>query len=63
MPSTACTVAENLGIKNAVSFDITAACSGFIFASEIATTFLRYGTYKNALVIGAETLSSLVDWM
>ncbi|MDF2822307.1 MAG: 3-oxoacyl-(acyl-carrier-protein) synthase [Clostridiales bacterium] len=62
MPSTACVVAENLQIENAICFDLTAACSGFIYASEVATSFIKLGNYKNALVIGAEVLSKMVDW-
>ncbi|MDF2615218.1 MAG: 3-oxoacyl-(acyl-carrier-protein) synthase [Clostridia bacterium] len=62
MPSTACLVAKKAGIKNATCFDISAACSGFIYASEIAVSFIKQGNYKNALVIGAEVLSRAVDW-
>ncbi len=61
-PSTACIVQHGLGAKNAVCFDVSAACSGFIYAISIAEQFLARGTYKNALVIGAETLSSITDW-
>lgn len=62
MPSTACKVAKSLGITKAVSFDISAACSGFIYASEIAYRFILSGAYKNALVIGAEVFSKVLDW-
>ncbi len=61
-PSTACFVQYGLGAKNAVCFDISAACSGFIYAISVAEQFLARGTYKNALVIGAERLSSITDW-
>lgn len=61
-PSTACLVQEKLGAKNAACFDIAAACSGFIYGLDIATQFISCGTYKNALVIGAEVLSRSVDW-
>ncbi len=62
MPSTACCVAKNLGIKNATCFDLAAACSGFIYASEVAVSLIHQGSYKHALVIGAEVLSKTVDW-
>lgn len=62
MPSTACCVAQRLGIKNATCFDIAAACSGFIYASEVAVSLIYQGNYKHALVIGAEVLSKVVDW-
>ncbi len=61
-PSTACRVQAELGAVNAVAFDINAACSGFLYAVHIADAFIRSGVYKNALLIGAETLSKLVDW-
>ncbi|PHV70420.1 3-oxoacyl-ACP synthase [Sporanaerobium hydrogeniformans] len=62
MPNTACLVADALGIKNATCFDLSAACSGFLYASEVACSMMRVGRYKRALVIGAETLSKVVDW-
>ncbi|MFH1406773.1 MAG: beta-ketoacyl-ACP synthase III [Candidatus Omnitrophota bacterium] len=62
MPSTACIVQEKLGAKKAICFDISAACAGFIFALSIAKAFIESGAYKNALVVGAEVLSSVVDW-
>lgn len=61
-PSTACRVQAELGAGNAVAFDINAACSGFLYAMHTAEAFIRSGIYKNALLIGAETLSRLVDW-
>lgn len=61
-PSTACIVQHGLGAKNAVCFDVSAACSGFIYAISIAEQFLARGTYKNALIVGAEMLSSITDW-
>ena len=61
-PSTACLLQKSLGAKNAVCFDISAACSGFIYAITVAEQFLARGSYKNALVVGAETLSSITDW-
>lgn len=61
-PATACLVQNIIGAKNAVCFDISAACSGFIYGLNIAEQFLRVGTMKSALVIGAETLSKILDW-
>lgn len=61
-PSTACIVQHKLGLKNAVAFDIEAACSGFIFAMSIAEQYLKNNTYKTALVIGAEIFSRIIDW-
>ncbi|HBN57548.1 MAG TPA: 3-oxoacyl-ACP synthase [Lachnospiraceae bacterium] len=61
-PSTACRVQAGLGASKAVAFDINAACSGFLYAVHIAEAFIRSGIYKNALLVGAETLSRLVDW-
>lgn len=61
-PSTACQVQADIGASNAVAFDINAACSGFLYALHIADAFIKSGVYKNALLIGAETLSKLVDW-
>lgn len=61
-PSTACLVQAEIGAKNALSFDITAACSGFVYGLSVADKFIRSGIYKNALVIGAEVLSKIVDW-
>jgi 3-oxoacyl-[acyl-carrier-protein] synthase-3 len=62
MPSTACAAAKRMGIKKATCFDLSAACSGFIFASEIAVSFIRQGNYKKALVIGAEVFSKVLNW-
>lgn len=61
-PSTACIVQRKLGAGNAVCFDISAACSGFLYALQVARHFLNAGTRATALVIGAEKLSSLVNW-
>lgn len=61
-PSTACVVQKKLGAIHAACFDINAACSGFMYAMDIAKKFLESGQYKTALVIGAEKLSTLVDW-
>jgi len=61
-PSTACLVQAALGAKNAVCFDISAACAGFVYATIVAQQFIACGNYKNALVVGAEVLSSITDW-
>lgn len=61
-PSTACLVQAKLGAKQAVCLDISAACAGFVYALLIAQQFIAHGTYQNALVIGAEVLSSVTDW-
>jgi 3-oxoacyl-[acyl-carrier-protein] synthase-3 len=61
-PSTACIVQGKIGASNAVCFDISAACSGFLYALQVARHFLNAGTRATALVIGAEKLSSLVNW-
>lgn len=62
IPSTACIVQKALGCINAVAFDISAACTGFIFALDTAKALMKSNNYKNALVIGAETLSKIIDW-
>jgi 3-oxoacyl-[acyl-carrier-protein] synthase-3 len=61
-PSTGCTLQERLGAKKAVAFDISAACSGFNFALSVASSFISQETYKNVLVVGADTLTKYVDW-
>ena len=61
-PSTACIVQGEIDAVNAFSFDINAACSGFVYALATAEKFLKTGVYKNALVIGAETISKITDW-
>ncbi len=62
MPSTACLIADKLGIKNIMAFDISAACTGFIYALQIAQAFIQSGIKKNVLIIGAEKLSSIIDY-
>ena len=62
MPSTACLVSDKLGIKNVQAFDISAACSGFVYALTVAKAFIESGMKKNVLVIGAEKFSSIVDY-
>lgn len=61
-PSVSCLVQRELSAKNATCFDISAACAGFVYAIEIARQFVARASYKNALVIGAEVLSSITDW-
>jgi 3-oxoacyl-[acyl-carrier-protein] synthase III len=61
-PSTACLVQRKIGAKRAAAFDLEAACSGFIYALEIAQQFIMSRTYDTVLVIGAEKLSSIIDW-
>lgn len=61
-PSTACIVQGLLKAKNAIAFDINAACSGFIYGLSVADKFLKTGIIKKALVIGAEVTSKVVDW-
>ena len=61
-PATACLVQEKIGAYNAAAFDIEAACSGFVYALEIGQQFIMSRTYDTVLVIGAEKLSSIVDW-
>lgn len=62
LPATACIVQGNIGAVNAMAFDISAACTGFIFALNIGMQFLRTGKCTRALIIGAEVLSKIVDW-
>ena len=61
-PSTACEVQEAIGADKAVAFDVNAACSGFMFALHTADAYFKAGIYKTALVLGAETLSKIMDW-
>jgi len=62
IPATACTVQHELGAVNATSFDLSAGCSGFIYAQSVAKQFLLSERCKHALVIGAELLSRYLDW-
>jgi 3-oxoacyl-[acyl-carrier-protein] synthase III len=61
-PATAVAVQHELGINHGVAFDLQAVCSGFVFALSTADKFLRSGSHKRALVIGAETFSRILDW-
>lgn len=62
MPSVSCIVQDRLGAVNAAAFDLTAACTGLIYAMAVAASFIESGMYQNILVIGAETLSKTLDW-
>lgn len=61
-PSTACILQDKLGAKGAAAFDLSAACSGFVYSLATATNFIKTGMYNNALVIGADTLSRITDY-
>ena len=61
-PSTACLLQSRLGAEGCPAFDVNAACSGFIYALSVADKFIQSGTVKNALVVGSETLTRMVDW-
>jgi len=61
-PATACLVQKKIGAKRAAAFDLEAACSGFIYGLEVGQQFIMSRTYDTVLVIGAEKLSSIVDW-
>lgn len=58
----ACAIQAAIGAKNAIAFDVTAACSGFVVGLVTAAQYIRCGTFKNILVIGADAMSRLVDW-
>jgi len=62
MPSTACIISDKLGIHDVQAFDISAACSGFVYLLSVAKAFIESGMKKNVLIIGAETFSSVVDY-
>ena len=61
-PSTACLIQTQLGVSNAVCMDIEAACSGFLYIMEVAASLIKTGRYQNALIVGTEKLSSILDW-
>lgn len=61
-PSTACIIQDRIGAKNAWGFDVSAACSGFVFALEVARSHVMAGTARRALVIGTEIMNSIVDY-
>lgn len=62
LPCTACQVQELLEAKNAVAFDLNAACAGFLFALNTAYAYITAGIYRNALIAGTEVLSKIIDW-
>jgi len=62
MPSTACLISDKVGIRNAMAFDISAACSGFVYMLSMAKAFIESGMKKNILLVGAEKISSLIDY-
>lgn len=62
MPSTACMISAKLGLKNVMAFDISAACTGFVYLISLAKSFIESGAKKNVLIIGAEKLSSITDY-
>jgi len=61
-PATACRIGKDLGADRAGGFDLAAACSGFVFGAQVAAAFIRSGMHRNVLVIGAETLSRILDY-
>lgn len=61
-PSTACIVQDKLKATRAAAFDLSAACSGFVYALSVGEQYIRSGTYQNVMVIGAEVMSRLTDW-
>jgi 3-oxoacyl-[acyl-carrier-protein] synthase-3 len=61
-PSTACLLQHRIGANGCPAFDVNAACSGFVYALSVADQFIRSGMVKNALVVGAETLTRMIDW-
>ncbi|EHS58733.1 3-oxoacyl- synthase III (beta-ketoacyl-ACP synthase III) [Paenibacillus sp. Aloe-11] len=61
-PSTACILQDKLGAKGAAAFDLSAACSGFVYGLATATSFIKTGIYNNALIIGADCLSRITDY-
>ena len=61
-PATACLIQNQIGAKNAFGFDLSAACSGFLFALDTGTRFIESGKYKNILIFGVDTMSSVVDY-
>ncbi|MBB5206800.1 beta-ketoacyl-ACP synthase III [Chiayiivirga flava] len=61
-PSTACLLQNRLGANGCPAFDVNAACTGFVYALGVADNFIRAGAAKTALVVGAETLSRMIDW-
>jgi 3-oxoacyl-[acyl-carrier-protein] synthase-3 len=61
-PSTACIIADKIGAKNAFAFDVMAACSGFLYSLDVASKYIESGLYKKIIVVGADKMSSIVDY-
>jgi 3-oxoacyl-[acyl-carrier-protein] synthase-3 len=61
-PSCSCDIQRELGASNAIAFDVVAACSGLIYAMSIANQFIKFGAYKNALIVGVDVHSRFLDW-
>ena len=61
-PSTACLLQERLGVQGCAAFDVQAVCTGFVYALGVAEKFIASGSHRCALIVGAETLSRIVDW-
>ena len=61
-PSTACIIADKVGAKNAFAYDIMAACSGFLYSVDTASKFIESGSYKKVIVVGADKMSSIIDY-
>ena len=61
-PATACIIADKVGAKNTFGFDLMAACSGFLFALDTASKYIETGSYKKIIVVGADKMSSIVDY-
>ena len=61
-PSTANVICEGVGIKNAFSFDLAAACTGFIYALEVGNNFIKSGMYKKVVIVGADKMSAITDY-
>ena len=61
-PSTACLLSDRLGLGEVGAFDVNAACSGFLYGLSVADQYIRAGTVERILVVGAETLTRMVDW-
>jgi 3-oxoacyl-[acyl-carrier-protein] synthase-3 len=62
MPSTACVIASKLGLPPVMAYDISAACTGFVYATSVAKAFIESGMKKNVLIIGAEKYTSILDY-
>ncbi len=62
MPSTACLIASKLDIKDVMAFDVSAACTGFVYILNIAKAFIESGLKKNVLIVGAEKYSSILNY-